>query len=219
MIPPTRNEMKILDYSPSSGDFISEVLRGLRMKQKELNPKLLYDKKGSYLFEKITNLPEYYVSRKELSILQDNMDEIVNIIGHQAALIEFGSGSSKKIKILLDQLSDLTYYIPIDISKKMLTDSAETIAANYEKVKVVAICADFTQAMTFPSLQHLGKKVVFYPGSTIGNFKPEEAELFLKRSYSMLNKGDGLLIGVDLKKDRHVLHHAYHDQDGITAQF
>jgi dimethylhistidine N-methyltransferase len=214
-----RNEVELIDCSPSTGDFVSEVLNGLKKKHKKLSPKLFYDKSGSYLFEQITNLPEYYITLTELSILQENASEIASMIGNEAALLEFGSGSSKKIKILLDQLSDLTYYIPIDISKKMLIDSAECIADEYGKVKVMAICADFTEAMTIPPLNHKGKKAIFYPGSTIGNFDPEDAKLFLKRSSAMLDKGDGLLIGVDLKKDPNILNQAYNDKDGVTAEF
>jgi dimethylhistidine N-methyltransferase len=214
-----RNEVEVIDCTPSTGSFAAEVLAGLSKPFKELSPKLFYDKVGSELFEKITNLQEYYVTRTELTILEENAFEIANHIGNDAALIEFGSGSSRKIKILLDQLSDLAYYIPIDISKKMLIDAAESIADAYENVKVLAICADFTKGMTVPSLENTGKKVIFYPGSTIGNFKREEAKLFLNRSFAMLEKGDGLLIGVDLKKDAAVLNRAYNDTEGVTARF
>jgi uncharacterized SAM-dependent methyltransferase len=142
--------------------------------------------------------------------------DIINKIGDEAALIEFGSGSSTKVKILLNQLSHLAYYIPIDISNEMLVNSARVVEREYEGVKVIPICADFTKKMKLPSIHNKGKKVIFYPGSTIGNFEPIEAIHLLSKAKTMLNKGDGLLIGVDLKKDLDILHQAYNDPAGIT---
>jgi dimethylhistidine N-methyltransferase len=212
-----KNTVHLVDHSPSTGDFASEVITGLRKAQKELKPKYFYDETGSRLFEKITELPEYYVTRTELSILQQCRAEISETIGEEAALIEFGSGSSTKVKYLLDNLEQPSYYVPIDIAKEMLLESAEAIDNQYENIDVLAICADFTKAISIPDLQHKGKKVIFYPGSTLGNFDPQDANLFLNRVHGMLDKGDGLLIGIDLKKDREILNRAYNDNQGVTA--
>ncbi|MBP1154886.1 L-histidine N(alpha)-methyltransferase [Paenibacillus sp. PvR098] len=211
--------MEVIDYAPTADDFLSEVLFGFQKKQKELKPKFFYDEAGSLLFEQITGLSEYYVTRTELSILENYVFEMANMIGRDAALIEFGSGSSTKIKCLLNRLVDLSYYIPIDISHEILVQSADALLDDYTSLNVLPICADFTKTIVFPPLSNMGKKVIFYPGSTIGNFEPHEAKAFLSQACSLLKKGDGLLIGVDLQKDPHILHQAYNDKQGVTAKF
>ncbi|RBW70853.1 L-histidine N(alpha)-methyltransferase [Bacillus taeanensis] len=198
---------------------MEEVLKGLNKKQKQLSPKFLYDQRGSELFEKITTLPEYYVTRTEISILKQYALEMADVVGEEAVLVEYGSGSSTKIKLLLDHLPNLSAYMPIDISKEFLKQSAEALAREYHALKIIAICADYTSAFNLPEIGSHSKKVAFFPGSTIGNFDPLYAQKFLRKIAKMLQTGDGLLIGVDLKKDRQTLHDAYNDKQGITAAF
>jgi dimethylhistidine N-methyltransferase len=211
--------VQLIDHYPESWNFMDEVLKGLNKKQKELSPKFLYDQRGSELFEKITTLPEYYVTRTEISILNQYAFEMADVVGEEAVLVEYGSGSSTKIKLLLNHLPNLSAYMPIDISKEFLKQSAEALAREYHALKIIAICADYTSAFKLPEIGSHSKKVAFFPGSTIGNFDPLYAQKFLRKISRTLGKGDGLLIGVDLRKDRQVLYNAYNDAQGITAAF
>jgi dimethylhistidine N-methyltransferase len=208
---------QLLDFQPTVNDFRMEVLNGLKKEPKQLDSKLLYDEKGSTLFEKITTLPEYYQTRTELAILKRYAKDMASYIGEQAVLIELGSGSSEKVKMLLDELPKPAAYIPVDISKTFLEESAKSLAHAYPNLTVAAICADYTRSFDLPNIQ--GKKVVFFPGSTFGNFELLEANAFLRLMSGMLTKGDGLLIGIDLKKDLSILNRAYNDSAGVTAAF
>ncbi|MCF8564181.1 L-histidine N(alpha)-methyltransferase [Alicyclobacillus tolerans] len=208
---------ELLDFQPTLSDLRMEVLDGLRRRQKQLDCKLLYDERGSALFEEITTLPEYYPTRAEMEILRKHSREMATYIGEKSALIELGSGSGKKVRLLLNELLDPVAYMAIDISKEFLQMSAESLASEYPNLKIVAICTDYTQPFQLPN--HPAKKVVFFPGSTFGNFDPPEAERFLRRWSRMLSKGDGLLIGIDLKKSIDGLHWAYNDSAGVTAAF
>lgn len=212
-----QNIVEMIDYQPSINDFRMEVLDGLKSTPKRLNSKLLYDEKGSALFEKITMVPEYYPTRTELAILTRYAEEISTYLGRQIVLIELGSGSSKKVKILLNAMSDPVAYMPIDISKEFLQVSTQSLANAYPHLQVMAICADYTQSFNLPDVPT--KRVVFFPGSTFGNFEPQEAETFLIRLSRLLRKGDGLLIGIDLEKSASILNAAYNDTAGITAAF
>lgn len=217
MIKLYQEKEELMNSLTASNEFKSDVLAGLSKQQKKLSPKYFYDERGSILFEKITEVSEYYITRTELSILEENKFEITNMIGEGATLIEFGSGSSTKVKILLDNLDSLTHYIPIDISNEMLLKSAEYLNSEYKDLSILPICADFVKPINIPD--YGGKKVIFYPGSTIGNFEPNKAKEILKNARDMLTTGDGLLIGVDLKKDRVTLEKAYNDSRGVTEQF
>ncbi|WP_416825485.1 L-histidine N(alpha)-methyltransferase [Ectobacillus polymachus] len=215
----SKPSVEVLDLEPNAENFYNEVFAGLNKEQKQLDSKLLYDEKGSNLFEKITTLPEYYLTRTELLILRRYAKEIVSYFGEHALLIDLGSGSSEKVKILLDKVPNLAAYIAVDISKVFLEKSAIALANEYPNLKVAAMCADYTQSIDLPDIYQERKRIVFFPGSTFGNFEPSHAEAFLKRISKMLTKGDGLLIGIDMKKDTSILHRAYNDSLGVTAAF
>jgi len=197
-----------------------EVLEGLGKSPKELPCKYFYDELGSQLFDQICELDEYYLTRTELRIMEQNINEISKVLGDEIMLIEYGSGSSEKIKIMLDNIKGIKAYLPIDISMEHLVKSASQIAAHYKELEVIPVCADYNNSFMIPMPRKSTKrKVVYFPGSTIGNFHPAEAEVFLSRISKVVNAEGGLLIGVDIKKDREVLHNAYNDQKGVTAQF
>ncbi len=199
---------------------LGEILHGLQKEQKELPPKLFYDKRGSDLFDQICRLEEYYPTRTETSILQENIREIVNLIGPNPLLIEYGSGSSKKTRILLDNLPEMNTYIPVDISREHLDKTTEGLRRIYPGLEVSPICADYTSDFELPRInKEYSHKLAYFPGSTIGNFYPEEAITFMQNIAHQVGTGGGLLIGVDLQKDPGVLYRAYNDSQGVTAAF
>jgi len=205
-------------HAPDNADILRELLEGLQKPEKSLPSKLFYDELGSELFEQITRLDEYYPTRTEAEIFTDRIDEIIGHLGSDVTLIEFGSGNSQKTRILLDHLPDPVGYVPIDISQEKLTESATAIAAAYPGLNVIPIWADYTRELELPAIEG-SRKAAFFPGSTIGNFYPDEAEAFLKRVAELVGEGGGLLIGVDLKKDERILNRAYNDAEGVTAAF
>jgi L-histidine Nalpha-methyltransferase len=203
---------------------IVDVLRGLRETPKRLSPTWFYDERGSQLFDAICALPEYYITRTETGILRTHSAEIAACIGDNALLVEFGSGASTKTRLLLDQLPDLAAYVPVDISRTHLLAAAQRIAASYPGLEVLPACADFTKAFTLPKpIRTPSRVVVFFPGSTIGNFDPPAAiELMqvMRRITTLLGAASGgLIIGFDLEKDPAVLERAYDDSAGVTAEF
>ena len=210
--------IQFYDYHPDPVDFFEEVLDGLNNDKKSISPKFFYDDTGSTIFEKICELPEYYVTRTENKILEDNIEDISRHIETGCLLMEPGSGNSEKIRILLDKLKP-SIYIPMEISKNHLVKSAEKLSEDYPWLDVHATCVDFTTANTLPYSPDDIHKVAFFPGSTIGNFEPVEATRILKNIAQMVKPGGGLLIGVDLKKQESIMHAAYSDRDGITAEF
>lgn len=212
---------KLADFAPETDSFLDEVLAGLAKKVKEIPSKFFYDERGSRLFEEITRLDDYYLTRTEVGILRENIADVVEHIGHGTMLIEYGSGTSDKTRILLDNLPDLAAYVPIDISKEHLIEAASEIAKSYPELEVLPVAADYNDSsFVIPqSSRPISHRVVFYPGSTIGNFHPDEARAFLGRIARVCGAGGGLLLGVDLKKDPSILHHAYNDSDGVTARF
>lgn len=216
------NLVSFHDLHPEPAAFRAEVTAGLRRSPKTIPPKFFYDKRGSELFDEICRLDEYYPTRTEIGLLERHAAEMAAAIGDGTVLIEFGSGSSIKIRLLLDRLPKLAAYMPIDISKEHLLASAGELVRQYPRLKVEAVCADYTRPLELPGtgLEPNGKRrCVFFPGSTIGNFEPEEAEMFLRQAAALVGPGGGLLIGVDLKKDAAVLHAAYNDARGVTADF
>lgn len=212
-----QDSRNITDLSLKQDDMFTNVINDLTSNPKTIAAKYLYDELGSKLFEKITDLDEYYQTRTEFDILNQSHVSITKLMGKNVDLIELGSGSSTKTHVLLDE-TNLNSYIPIDISTTMLTNTVDQLEKDYPKLKIHGIVADYTQAFSLPELGG-NKKVVFFPGSTIGNFEPFEAAMFLKQLSNTLNKGDGLLIGVDLRKDQHIIEQAYNDKQGITAAF
>lgn len=211
-------EIQFYDYHPEPDDFFGEVLDGLKSETKSISPKFFYDENGSKIFEKITELPEYYITRIEKKILEENVCEISGLIDEGCLLAEPGSGNSEKVRILLDTIKP-SIYVPMEISKTHLRKSAEKLSEDYPWLDVHATCVDFTKADSLPCSPENLQKVAFFPGSTIGNFEPDEAVRILENIAQMIGPGGGLLIGVDLKKNRHTLHAAYSDSDGVTAEF
>jgi dimethylhistidine N-methyltransferase len=201
--------------------FKHEVLQGLQRTPKRLHPKFFYDERGSELFERICATNEYYPTRTETQILRQYVDEISNSLGPDCLLFEFGSGSSTKTKILLDRIGDLAAYLPIDISGPFLMRASERLRINYPRLTIIPVCADFTGPIILPELMipPARTRAGFLPGSTIGNFIPEDACRFLSHIAELLGAGGQLLIGVDLVKDTQVLEAAYNDSEGVTAQF
>ncbi|MGP0090937.1 MAG: L-histidine N(alpha)-methyltransferase [Xanthobacteraceae bacterium] len=199
--------------------FAADVVAGLRANPKRLPPKYFYDSEGSALFEQITRLPEYYPTRCEIDILRDNAQEIAELIPRRACLIEFGSGSTVKIRILLGSAFRLAAYVPVDISAQMLEQEAGALRADFPGLDVLPIGADFTQPFELPpaltGLPHAG----FFPGSTIGNFEPHEAHAFLRHAARILGPAGVLIVGVDLQKKAGILNAAYNDAAGVTGQF
>ena len=199
---------------------LAEIIEGLRKRPKSIPSKYFYDEKGSELFDQITQLDEYYLARIEMEIMRENIREITSFIGENAVLVELGSGSSQKTRLLLDNLPNLSAYIPVDISDEFLGKVVRKLQGDYPRLTIEPLCADYTKPFDLPPLDQLFKKLLFYyPGSTIGNFKPEYARKFLSRLSEAIDSGGGLLIGVDLKKAKEVLENAYNDKRGVTAAF
>jgi dimethylhistidine N-methyltransferase len=212
--------IRLRDFEPDTDSLCREIIEGLQSPVKELPCKLFYDERGSRLFEEICGLDEYYPTRTETVIMQTYISEIAPLIGSKSMLIEYGSGNSEKTRILLDHLPDLTAYVPIDISKEHLARSAASIAAAYPGLDVIPVCADYNDDLELPSYNRpISHRVVYFPGSTIGNFHHGEAEEFLVKIARVCGANGGLLIGVDLKKDPDILNRAYNDREGVTAAF
>ena len=206
------------DYHPDAEDLLGEVLHGLACQPKRLPPKFFYDQRGSQLFDAITRLPEYYPTRTEIGILREQGEAIAAHLGHDSVLIELGSGSPLKIRVLLDSLRPAVY-MPVDISGEHLRDSASHIARDYPQIQVEAVCADYSAGLQLPELPLDADRAAFFPGSSIGNFEPPAAVDLLRDVGEELGPGGALLIGVDLKKDRQQLDAAYNDSRQITAAF
>jgi L-histidine N-alpha-methyltransferase len=201
-------------------DDMREILKGLSQAQKTISSKFFYDEKGSGLFDQICELPEYYLTRTELGILCEHAREIAVRIGRQASLIEFGSGSSLKIRILLENLDQLAAYVPVDISRDHLVMAAEEIARDFPEIEVLPVAADFTYPFELPDPRVTPvRNVVYFPGSTIGNFSPVTAHRLLRVMHHEAGENGALLIGIDLQKDRNVIERAYNDSAGVTAEF
>lgn len=214
-------EVVFHDQSSTTADAMSseqEILVGLRAAQKFCSPKFLYDQRGSELFDRICELPEYYPTRTEEAILEHALPEIADLAGEGATLVEFGSGASRKVRLLVEAMS-LQQYLGIDISREFLIESTRKLATDYPWLEVHAACADFSREIALPPGIRPSKLVGFFPGSSIGNFTPEDAAGFLKGLHRILPSGSGLLIGVDLIKDRARLEAAYNDAEGVTADF
>lgn len=204
----------------STEDFRQDVLAGLARSRKALPCKYLYDDQGARLFEAICELDEYYPTRTELGILRHNIDEIAALLGPRVNLVDLGSGSGIKTRLLLDHLDQPASYLPVDVACAQLLEGAARLSREHPKLAVKPICADYTRPFDLPPAPpDSGRSVVFFPGSTLGNFEPEEAMIFLRRMASLCRPEGGLLVGVDLKKSPDVLNPAYNDSRGVTARF
>ena len=212
--------VRVVDMGVQTDTFLEDVLAGLCKPQKELPSKYFYDRVGSALFDQITELDEYYLTRTELAIMAEHMDEIVSSVGVEAMVVEYGSGSGSKTRILLDHLVDPVAYVPIDISRGYLLDTAASLAESYPSIEVLPVVADYTQGLELPRPTRVPRRVVgYFPGSTIGNFDHYAARGFVSGVARAVAAGGGFLIGVDLKKDPVILERAYNDADGVTAEF
>lgn len=207
------------DYGTAEDDFEGDVLRGLSQKQKRIPPKYFYDKRGSELFDAICELEEYYPTRTETGLLRRHSSEIGKLAGSHVSLIELGSGSSVKVRLLLDAAEGIEVYVPVEISRRHLIEAASSLAHDYPAIAVIPVCADYTRHFDLPPVTAGRRRLGFFPGSTIGNFTRIEAAGFLGRTAVLLGPGSGLLIGADLEKDPAVLEAAYNDNQGVTAAF
>jgi dimethylhistidine N-methyltransferase len=206
------------DQQPTVGDNRAELIEGLSRKQKQINPKYFYDQIGSELFEKITQQHEYYPARTEKSILSKYASEIASYCGEDCILIEPGSGSSEKVRLLLETLQPAAY-VPLDISADFLYQAAQKLGREFPWLNIHAICADFSDQWHARTRLKGGRRVVFYPGSTIGNMEPALAQKFLSNLREWIGHDGSVLIGVDLHKPEHLLNAAYNDAQGVTAEF
>jgi dimethylhistidine N-methyltransferase len=202
-------------------EFEADVLDGLRATPKHIPAKYFYDAAGSMLFERITELPEYYPTRCEMRILRRQSAEIAKLIPDAAALVEFGSGSSKKARILLRAAaSKLSAYVPVDICGEMIEREAAELRPDFPQLKVLPLSADICKPFRLPDEARVAPvRVGFFPGSTIGNFEPHEVSSFLRNAADILGRGATIIIGVDLIKSAEILNAAYNDSEGVTAQF
>ncbi len=208
------------DFGPRSDDFREEVLWGLRQPQKEIPSKYFYDERGSRLFDRICELEEYYLTPTETAIMREHVTEMAELLGPGCLLIEYGSGSSTKTRILLDRLREPAAYVPVDISRDHLLRAAADLGQAYPDLRVLPVCADYTARFELPGGNGaVGRTAVYFPGSTVGNFHPEQARRFLQHVAEVAGAGGALLIGVDLRKDPRILETAYNDREGVTAAF
>lgn len=204
--------------APSQETFGDAVLAGLAQRPRRLPPKFFYDEHGSRLFDAICDLPEYYPTRTEMGILEHCTAEVAALAGGGSTLIEIGSGATRKIRLLLESLRP-RHYAGVDISHDFLKESVHQLAHDYPWLEAHAVCADFAGDFDVPNFDSAGSRILFFPGSTIGNFEPHDALALLRRLRRMAQPVGALLIGVDLKKEPSVLHAAYNDSQGVTAAF
>jgi dimethylhistidine N-methyltransferase len=205
---------------PGTSDLLSDVIAGLSSDPRTLPCKYFYDERGAALFQKICELPEYYITRTEIDILSRHHAEIALQIGPNVELIGLGTGAGTKTRILIEALDKPAAYIPVDISEKQLRKSTAVFRKIFPSLEILPVCADYLQPVVLPSPRHkAARNVVYFPGSTIGNFEPNEALEFLRRVANVSGRGGGLLIGVDLQKDQSVIEAAYNDKAGVTAEF
>lgn len=210
--------IELHDLKPHLTDVRDEVRAGLQATPKRLSPKYFYDARGSQLFEQITRVPEYYPTRTELAILEERLPEIADLLGHDTMLVEYGSGSSRKIRLLLEGLRPRVY-MPIDISRQHLLDSAQRLSDDFEELLVHPVCADYSHPLTLPWRDPALAIAGFFPGSSIGNFERPAARRFLSRMRDTLGAGSRVLLGVDRRKSKARLEAAYDDAQGVTAAF
>jgi L-histidine Nalpha-methyltransferase len=207
--------------APFKTDALTDtVLEGMRKEPRQLSSMWFYDELGSFLFDSICELPEYYLTRTEQQIMRAHAVEMAHHIGRDAAIIEFGSGTSTKTRELLDHLEEPAAYVPVDIARDHLLDAASAIARDYPTLRVIPVCADFSRPFELPAhVASAHKRVVYFPGSTLGNFEQSQARELLGRMRQIIGDNGAVLIGIDLKKDPRVLERAYNDRAGVTAEF
>lgn len=212
--------VSFVDLQPPTSSFLSDVLLGFGRSPKSLSPKYFYDARGSALFEAICELPEYYPTRTEMALMRDHVADMAAQIGERCLLIEFGSGAGVKTETLLRALRPVVY-VPVEIAVAALQASTARLAAQFSDLPIIAVCADYMQPLQVPQLARVqaSRRVIYFPGSTIGNLTPEEAHGFLAGARTLAGAQGAMLVGVDLKKDPQRLHAAYNDAQGVTAEF
>jgi dimethylhistidine N-methyltransferase len=199
--------------------FLDDAVAGLTATPKRLPPKYFYDRRGSALFERICELDEYYLTRTELAIMREHAPAMADALGPGILLIEPGSGASVKVRLLIDHLRDVAAYVPVEISGKHLEQVTQQLRRDLPDLAVRPVHADFLRAFDLPDMPDAERRVIYFPGSTIGNLSPQEAKAWLTRMGAIVGPGGGLLIGVDLKKDTAILEAAYNDREGVTRDF
>lgn len=210
----------LTDLHPSDDDIAGDVLRGLASTPKRLPSKYFYDQRGSELFEAITRQPEYYPTRIELGMLAEHGQAIARAVGPRAHVVEYGSGSGRKTRLLLDALEDPVAYTPIEISRAALTASAARLDREFDDVEVLPVLADFTRPVPLPAPARVADTaLVFFPGSTLGNFGRDESVRLLAAMRDTMGDRGAALLGIDLEKDPAIIEAAYNDAAGVTAQF
>jgi L-histidine Nalpha-methyltransferase len=206
--------------APESAEFLADIIAGLSSNPRTIPCKYFYDERGAALFQKICELPEYYVTRAEIDILDRCRADIASHLGSSVELIGLGTGAGTKTRILIEALESPAVYIPVDISEKQLRQSTVLFRKIFPELEILPVCADYLQPVVLPLPRHTpARNIVYFPGSTIGNFEPDEAVQFLRRIANVCRPNGGLLIGADLKKDPRLLDAAYNDRAGVTAQF
>lgn len=216
---PTGSTVSLAQPRGIGSQFARDVVAGLKAMPKRLPPKYFYDDEGCRLFERITEQPEYYLTRTELGLLRENAAAIASLFPPHAALVEFGTGTTTKVRILLSEAKSLTAYVPIDIAADCLEREAAAVRRDFPHLSVQPVTADFLQSFELPPDMNAIPKVGFFPGSTIGNLEPHEATLFLQRAGRVVGAGSVLIVGVDRVKDPQILNAAYNDAAGVTAAF
>jgi dimethylhistidine N-methyltransferase len=201
-----------------SPSFLEDVIAGLSLPQKTLPPKYFYDAAGSKLFEKICRLPEYYLTRMELALTRRNLSSLARFAGKGCDLIEYGSGESIKTRLLLRGVRPAAY-VAVDISPAALLGAVRALTRAFPKLNITGIAGDFSRPLKIPAFEGSARRVVYFPGSTIGNLTPQEAQAFMRMTRGQVGPRGAMLVGVDLKKDATVLHAAYNDSRGVTAAF
>ena len=217
---PGSEPFRFYDLHPDTATFREDVLKGLALPRKALAPKYFYDARGSELFEAICDQPEYYPTRTELAMMQADAGAMAQLLGPHCLLIEYGAGSGRKTRVLIEALAPVAY-VAIDISRTALQQCAAELAAAYPALRIAAVCADYSRPMALPVIAGIQprRRAIYFPGSTIGNFTRPEALGFLRYAHALAGAGGAMLVGVDLKKDAARLHAAYNDAQGVTAAF
>lgn len=212
--------LRLTDLRPSPDDITRDALAGLSCTPKRLQSKYFYDARGSQLFEAITRVPEYYLTRTEIALMESRLADIAATIGAYAHVVEYGSGSGRKTQLLLQALADPVAYTPIEISRSALLASVERLADEFPAIEMLPVCADFTRAVRLPRpARDIAHTLVFFPGSTLGNFTSDEAVALLRAMRVTMGDHGAALIGIDLQKDPVLIEAAYNDSAGVTAQF
>lgn len=212
--------IQIMDMKPQLADFKAELIKGLKSDAKRIPPKFFYDERGSELFRRITELDEYYPTRVEKSILDKNSSEICKFMTEDSIMMEFGPGDISKAAIFLNNCRKISYYLPVDISLSFLQNINGLISSKFENLNIIGVCSDYSTDLKIPYLSHSGNLAIFFLGSTIGNFEPQEALKFMKKiGNKILGNDDIFIIGVDNMKERGMIERAYNDKEGITEKF